>query len=76
MDLLSVLREVNTWPLEDRVRLVHEVWDQLVDQGVEQDLPDELKAELDRRLAADDADPDDLVPWEEAKAAALLRARS
>ena len=37
MDLISVLREVNTWPVEERVRLVHEMWDQLVEQGVDPD---------------------------------------
>ena len=76
MDLMSVLREVNTWPVEERLRLVHEVWDQLVEQGVDPDLTHELKAELDRRLSEDEADPDDVVSWQDVKAAALKRARS
>jgi putative addiction module component (TIGR02574 family) len=76
MDLISVLREVNAWPVEDRMKLVHEVWDQLVDQGFETDLSEDLKAELDRRLAADDAAPEDVVSWDEVKAEALKRAQS
>jgi putative addiction module component (TIGR02574 family) len=76
MDLTSVLREVNSWPVEDRVRLVHEVWDQLVEQGVDPDLTHDLKAELDRRLAEDELDPYDVVSWADVKAAALKRARS
>ena len=31
MDLPSVLREVDAWPAEDRVLLVQELWDRLVD---------------------------------------------
>jgi putative addiction module component (TIGR02574 family) len=76
MDLTSVLREVNSWPVEDRVRLVHEVWDQLVEQGVDPDLTHDLKAELDRRLTEDEVDPHDVVAWADVKAAALKRARS
>jgi putative addiction module component (TIGR02574 family) len=37
------------------------------------ELTDELKAEIDRRLADAEANPHDAVPWEEVKAAALAR---
>ncbi len=76
MRFQSVLREVSTWPPEDRMRLVHDVWDQLLDLGFEPDPSEDLKAELDRRLAADDAAPGDVVSWETVKAEALTRARS
>ena len=36
-------------------------------------LTDEQKAELDRRIADDDAHPDDAIPWEEVEAAARAR---
>jgi hypothetical protein len=32
-----------------------------------------MKVELDSRLAEDDAAPEDIVPWEEAKAQAIAR---
>jgi putative addiction module component (TIGR02574 family) len=67
MDLTSILREVNAWPAEDRMSLVQEVWDQLVDQGFEPELSAEMKAELDRRVAAHEAAPDDVVSWAEVK---------
>jgi putative addiction module component (TIGR02574 family) len=73
MGLAAVLSEVDSWPPEDRIRLVQEVWDRLVAQGDEPGLTEELKTELDRRLADDDATPDDVVPWEEVKAQALAR---
>ena len=74
MDLPSVLREVDAWPVEDRMLLIQQLWDRLVDQGYEPELWENLRDELDRRLAADEAAPDDVVSWEEVKAEALKRA--
>jgi putative addiction module component (TIGR02574 family) len=75
MDLPSVLREVDTWPVEDRMLLVQERWDRLVDQDYEAEISEQLRDELDRRLAADEAAPDEVVSWEEVKAEALKRTR-
>ena len=75
MDLQTVLNEVDSWPVEDRIQLVQEVWDRLAGQGHEPGLSEEQKAELDLRLAEDDATPDDVIPWEEVKAQALARIR-
>ena len=75
MDLKMFLAETESWPVEDRIRLMHELWDRLVDRGYEPELTEEQKAELDRRLAEDDAAPDDVVSWEEVKAQALARIR-
>lgn len=33
MDLKAVLTEVQTWPAEDRLRLIEELWDGLADEG-------------------------------------------
>ncbi|MGZ3318115.1 MAG: addiction module protein [Isosphaeraceae bacterium] len=74
MDVPSVLREVDAWPVQDRMLLVQELWDRLVDQGYEPEIWEDLRDELDRRLAADDASPDEVVSWEEVKAEALKRA--
>jgi putative addiction module component (TIGR02574 family) len=68
MDLKTVLTEVQSWPPEDRLRLIEEVWDGLADEGHEPELTPELKDLLDNRLAALDADPDNVVTWEEIKA--------
>ncbi len=43
---------------------------------IEPELADEEKAELDRRLADDNAAPDDVVPWDEVKHRALARIRN
>lgn len=76
MDVEAVLAEVETWSMDDRLRLVHEVWDRLLDQGHEPELTDEMKAELDRRIAEDDAAPEDFVTWDEIMADARERWRS
>ena len=75
MDLQTVLAEVDSWPVEERIRLVQEIWGRLADQGHEPNLPDEIKAEIDRRLAAHTADPDAAIPWEQVEAEALARLR-
>ena len=75
MDLPSVLREVDAWPVEDRMLLIQQLWDRLVDQGYEPEIWEDLRDELDRRIAADEAAPDEVVSWEEDKAEVLKRAR-
>jgi putative addiction module component (TIGR02574 family) len=75
VDLRDILTEVDSWPAEERLRLVQEVWDRLVGQGYEPRISDELKAELDRRLAAHRADPGAAIPWERVEAEASVRFR-
>ena len=67
MDLKAVLSEVRSWPVEARLQLIEEVWDDLSDEGYEPELSEDLKALLDRRLAALDADPGNVVTWDEIK---------
>lgn len=68
MDLKAVLTEVQSWPLEDRLRLIEEVWDGLSDEeGSEVEPTEELKNLLDRRLEALNAEPDNVVTWDEIK---------
>ena len=68
MDLQTVLTEVDSWSVGDRIRLLNELWDRLAEAGQEPGLSDEQKAELDHRLAEDDAAPDDVVSWDVVKA--------
>ena len=64
MDLSTVVTAVGSWPVDDRLRLMEEIWEQLADEGYEPELTDELKAKLDRRLAALDANPQNVTTWE------------
>lgn len=73
MDRQTVLSEVGAWPVEDRLRLIGEIWEGLGDQGYEPLLLAELKAELDRRLAELDRNPHAVVSWDVVEARALER---
>jgi putative addiction module component (TIGR02574 family) len=73
MEYRDVLREVESWPVGDRIRLLHEVGDGILDRGQEPELGPELKAELDRRIAELDRNPDLGLPWKEAKVRILKR---
>lgn len=75
VDLKSVLAEVDSWPVEDRIRLVHELWERLAVEGNDLELSDAAKAEIDRRLAAHASEPEAAISWEEVEADALSRIR-
>ncbi len=60
---------------EERLELIDLVWETIDEQSEPIELNDELKRELDRRLAAHAANPDDVISWEEVKARAMERRR-
>jgi len=59
--------------VEERLVLVEEIWASICVDAKAFPLTDPQRAELDRRVAEDDAFPDDVIPWEEIKAAARSR---
>ncbi|MBU0621530.1 MAG: addiction module protein [Gammaproteobacteria bacterium] len=64
---------IDNMSIEDRIDLVKDIWDSVaIEAGL---LPPSTaeKAELDRRLAEDDANPDDTISWETIKAEAQTR---
>lgn len=75
MDMQAVFSEVNSWPVEDRLRLIGSIWDGIVDQGHEPLVDDELKAELDRRCDQLDRNPHDMATWQEVRARTIERLR-
>ncbi len=56
--------------VEERLALVEELWDSIAEATP---LTDAQRAELDRRLADHEADPDGVVPWEDIKASITAR---
>lgn len=67
MDRAAILSEVETLSLEDRLELVQAIWDGIVEDPDRLELREDQKQELDRRLEAHLAAPDDVVPWDEVK---------
>ena len=65
MDATATLQATRQWPVEDRLNLVFSLWDQLVEDGWQPEPNDELIAELERRLAAHEANPTNVRTWEQ-----------
>lgn len=59
--------------VEDRLALVEEIWASICADASGFPLTTAQRAELDRRVAEDDAFPNDVVPWNEVKAAVKAR---
>jgi hypothetical protein len=51
MDLNAVLSAVKTWPPEDQLRLIEEVWDGLTEADDGPRINEEVRALLEQRLA-------------------------
>lgn len=57
----------------ERILYVQDLWDRIAEHPDDVPVSDEMRAELDRRLAEHRADPSSAVPWETVRA--RLRAR-
>ncbi|WNZ46398.1 addiction module protein [Leptolyngbya boryana CZ1] len=68
MDINNTLNQINELSIDDRIRLVQAIWDGIAAEQGFPDLTLEQEQELDRRSAAYDANPDDVMTWEEVKA--------
>ncbi len=75
MDFETVLTTVRSWPTKDRLRLIGEVWDDLSEKDDPDELSEELKELLDRRIEALEQNPDAVTSWEVVEARALERFR-
>jgi putative addiction module component (TIGR02574 family) len=65
---------IDKLPVDEQLTLVREIWDHIAASGPTPRLTDAQRQELRRRVAEDDARPDDLIPWEQVKAGARKRA--
>ncbi len=68
MDLETVLTEVRSWPVAERLRLIEEVWEELSDENSEPQLTEGIRAHVDRRLEGLDAESGEVLSWDEIKA--------
>lgn len=65
MNPITTLQAVREWSVEDRLDFVFRLWDQLVEDGWQPEPTDDLIEELDRRLAAHEANPTNVRTWEQ-----------
>ena len=59
----------------DRILLAQAIWDSIPADNLPPALTAAQRQELDRRLADAEANPDDVVPWEQIRDEALARWR-
>jgi len=67
----SLLEQTRRLSVEEQIELVEAIWDNLAKANQVPPPSEDQVAELERRLADHEANPDDVVPWSEVKAAAL-----
>jgi len=61
-------------PVAERLRIVELLWDSIAAVPEAVPIPNELKVELNRRLAEFEADPAAGSPWDEVRSRILRRA--
>lgn len=61
-------------PVAERIRLVELLWDSIAAVPEAVPIPDDLKAELNRRLVEFEADPEAGLRWDEVRSRILRRA--
>lgn len=64
---------IDRLPVEERLVLVEETWDSIAADSAAVPLTNAQRAELQKRIEEDDANPDDVTPWEQVKASTLAR---
>jgi putative addiction module component (TIGR02574 family) len=64
---------IDTLSPSDRFALAQALWDSVHESLEETPIAPEVRAELERRAALADADPDRGIPWETVRAAARAR---
>lgn len=74
MDITTTLKQINELSVDDRIQLVQAIWDSIAAEQAYPELTAEQAEELDRRSAAYDENPGDVLTWEEVKASIKRRA--
>lgn len=68
MDISVTLNEIKALSIADRIRIVQEILESIAAEQTYPDLTAAQKQELDRRITDYEANPDDVMTWEEIKA--------
>jgi len=69
----QLLDQARKLDVDEQIELVEALWDNIIEHNAVPPLTVAQMAELDRRIADHEANPDDVVSWEEVKAEALNR---
>ncbi len=69
----NLLQQASMLDIDEQIELVEAIWNGIVSRGAVPTLTEVQKIELDRRLADHLANPNDVISWDEVKAAALSK---
>lgn len=69
----QLLQKAGELSTDEQIELIEAIWDGIVRRDSVPPLTKAQKTELDRRLADYIANPNDVIPWDEVKAAALAK---
>jgi len=75
MDFATTLAAARSLNLDDRIRLIQELCDEIASDPARLGLTEAQKRELDNRLGDDDANPADGIPWEVIQEEARARSK-
>ena len=64
---MELINQAKSLSIPDRIRLVEEIWDTIVEENESFELTDAQKCELDRRLELGKNDPGRGRTWDEIK---------
>lgn len=67
MTAAAKLKEIETLTVDERIDLVQAIWDGIASETESRELSEGEKQMLDRRMADMDADPGNVLTWEEIK---------
>lgn len=73
MTIAEKFAEIMMLPIPERIELAKAILDSIAVESIPSELTDAQRQELERRLADDQANPDDVVSWEEIKAGLQAR---
>ena len=59
--------EIRQLPIPERIHLAEQIWDSVIADEAAFELTGSQNEELDRRIAANEADPERGTPWETVK---------
>ena len=76
MDVSATLAQAKALSVDDRIRLVQEIWDSISTESEQIGLTEAQRLELSRRLKNRELNPQGVVSWQDVKAQALSRART
>ena len=71
----QLLEQAQVLAVDEQIELVEAIWDGIVSRNAVPPLTEAQETELDRRLTHHLENPDDVVSWNEVKAAALAKIR-